>query len=230
MPQIEYYIDVLGADIHMPNILHTAIKQQNLPIIKYLIEKGFDNVKNNSQILGDAIFYTKDLEIVKYIVSVGGIINRLFSSDNDIKYHNEKIRYLTSLGISTMPKVKFITPLYEAVRIENLEIIKYLVSVGANLNLGSITPLCLAVAKRNLEIITYLISVGADVNLGSIDEAIYTRDLEIVKYLVSVGADVNNKSDYSSLTPLEITESLGNLEIVNFLIENGAKRTRCSIL
>lgn len=81
-----------------------------------------------------------------------------------------------------------------------LEVVKYLISKGADINIkdnDGVTALMMASAKGHLEVVKYLIDNGADINAkASVDTtslmvASYYEHLEVVKYLISKGADVN---------------------------------------
>ena len=88
-----------------------------------------------------------------------------------------------------------------------------------------LTPLFAAVSIGNIEVAKYLISVGADVNLRSnvgmpplfFAVAIPNRDIDIIKLLVSAGADVTAKFGEYDWTALRQAESVGTAEIVRYL-------------
>ena len=122
---------------------------------------------------------------------------------------------------------------------DNLEMVKYLVSQGANVNASDkdgYTPLLLAAAvSGNLETVKYLISKGADVD-AEIDSgtrrghtalmlaALRAQDLEMVKYLVRKGADVN-ASDKDGRTVLELInlyEVKDSFRMTKYLVSQGA--------
>lgn len=89
------------------------------------------------------------------------------------------------------------TPLHLAVHLESIEIIKYLVSVGADVNAKNdegVTPLHLAVRTGNIEILTFLLSNGANVHvennekLTPLDLAILKNNIEILDKFENVNA------------------------------------------
>ena len=79
----------------------------------------------------------------------------------------------------------------------------------------------------HLDVVKYLISKGADVNIGNdggsgstaLSVASHKGHLEIVKYLVEKGADVNAKNNYG-MTALMSAASEGHLEVVKVLVES----------
>eukprot|EP01100_Stratorugosa_tubuloviscum_P003252 TRINITY_DN1775_c2_g1_i2.p1 TRINITY_DN1775_c2_g1~~TRINITY_DN1775_c2_g1_i2.p1 ORF type:complete len:144 (+),score=45.43 TRINITY_DN1775_c2_g1_i2:105-536(+) len=103
-----------------------------------------------------------------------------------------------------------ITPLYIAAFFGCIEICKFLIEKGADINKGILfleeeTPLGGAALCGHIEICRLLIEKGADVNKGD-EPPIYLASLkghtEICKLLISKGANVDhiqNVKNYSSL-------------------------------
>ena len=89
------------------------------------------------------------------------------------------------------------------------------------------TPIIIASERGNLEIVRYLVKNGADVNFidacdgTALMEASESGNLEIVKYLVENGANIHFKN-YRGETALMNASAKGNLEVVKYLIEKGA--------
>jgi ankyrin repeat protein len=120
--------------------------------------------------------------------------------------------------------------LHLAVRADNADIIKFLVSNGANVNIKDIygqTPLQLAVLSDNIEVVIQLVSNGAEINIKNsigktpLHDAVYNDHFQTVKYLVSQGAEINTK-DIRSRTPLQLAVIDNKVEISKYLITNGA--------
>jgi len=128
-----------------------------------------------------------------------------------------------------------ITILMAASNAGKIEIVKYLVKNGADINLNDESEyggsaLFNASAEGHLEIVKYLVDNGADINLqvttGSTALMMASDDIEIVKYLIENGADVNIQN-YEGTTALVWASSikrneLKSLELIKYLIENGA--------
>ena len=96
----------------------------------------------------------------------------------------------------------------------NIEVIKWLVTEGADVNANSGGPLQEAISRQNMELIEFLVSRGADVNImpqhgtwTPLHSAVSFENLEIVKLLVSAGANVN-AANVAGYTPLHWTTSL----------------------
>jgi len=117
----------------------------------------------------------------------------------------------------------------------DLEIVKYLISKGAEIN--SVTPGCtplhlVAASPTGVKIINYLISKGADVNAKErngftpLHLAAHTNvNVDIFKCLVSQGAEVNAKGS-GGLTPLHMAAVQNpNIEVLEYLISQGADLT-----
>ena len=122
----------------------------------------------------------------------------------------------------------------------NLEIVKYLISKGADINATTnygVTALMMASLSGSLAVVKALVegkkafisifSKGADINAKdnknrtALLDASITGHLEIVKYLISKGADINAK-DNDGRTALADASANGHLEVVRYLISKGA--------
>ena len=121
------------------------------------------------------------------------------------------------------------TPLIKVVWHGHLDVVKYLVSQGADVNeaKNGWTPLHRAAARGHLDVVKYLVSQGADVNAKNNDGgtpffmAAVHGHLDVVKYLVSQGADVNTEYNGGE-TLLFLPANKGFLDIVKYLVSQGA--------
>ena len=130
------------------------------------------------------------------------------------------------------------TPLFLAAEHNpNIEVVKYLVSRGADVNAKTHTLehtlLHFAVQNPNLEIVRYFVSQGADVNAKNTagyapihEVARHNPNVEVLKYLVSQGANVNTRND-GGATPLHLAaeghpRNVDNVEAVRYLVSQGA--------
>ena len=120
--------------------------------------------------------------------------------------------------------------LRSAIRMENLELIKFALELGADVN-GKTryngTPLYSAIWRESLDVVKFLVSQGADVNERDafgrkpLCDAIETKSLDVVKFLVSQGADV--KIDHDGSTPLHYAVRTTSLDMTQFFVSQGAE-------
>ena len=183
-------------------LLHIASGKGDLSMVKYLVSKGADvNIKADifGQLFTPLTFAADKghLDIVKYLISKGAI-----PSINDLDY---------SIMEGHLDIVKFLFPLIknkdvnrllkEAIKTNNLDIVKYLVLNGANIN---------QVDKNDETPIFY---------------AVRSNSLSIVKYLLSKGAKFKIKNKLNK-TPIQIAEKKGYKDIVNHLHSKGGISTQ----
>jgi len=98
------------------------------------------------------------------------------------------------------------TPLYTAAVFNKTEVVKYLITAGANVNEkdgGGGTPLHEAVGHGNIELVKWLVSKGADLNAKAMDGKVAVLDMakseEMIQYLKSIGAKSAKDSSFSNL-------------------------------
>jgi len=105
-----------------------------------------------------------------------------------------------------------------------IEIVKYLVGIGANVHNGALLKAAMfsSVRKGHLETLKYIVSVGPNVHNDALLKAALLSsidgNLEILKYLVMVGANIRDKIDYA----LILCVRHGHLEIAKYLVSIGA--------
>jgi ankyrin repeat protein len=120
--------------------------------------------------------------------------------------------------------------LSEAVRENNIEIVRLLIELGSEVNdedrilNDDETPLSIAASQGNPEIVQLLINAGAVVNIPLKDPeywtplmcAVSSGNLNVVKLLVEAGADVNEIRDGGNF-PLAIAADNSYQEIFDYL-------------
>jgi ankyrin repeat protein len=124
------------------------------------------------------------------------------------------------------------TPLHWAVQQDRLDIVKALISGGANVNAknryGNV-PLVLAATTGDASVTEALLKAGADVRVsmpetGSVlIAAARTGDPEVIQLLLGAGADVNFAEAYSGQTALMWAAAEGHAQAVTALLAGGAK-------
>ncbi len=129
--------------------------------------------------------------------------------------------------------------LYRAASAGHLEIVKYLVQAGADVNLDSIygnrgSAIRIAAKNRQYETVDYLLSVGADLRVGgehrgsTLTAAVMTGKLDLVKKVVAGGkANLDFKETLmrseDGKSALMIAATRDFSDIVQFLGAHGAK-------
>jgi ankyrin repeat protein len=109
----------------------------------------------------------------------------------------------------------------------NMEIIKYLVEEGVDINAKNYrgANVLMFIANKDMDVFKYLIENGADIynktNDGMTLLMAFSDNFEIINYLLEKGQDVNDKRS-DGYTVLMFASMNGSLEIVKYLIEKGA--------
>lgn len=188
------------------------------------------NEENNSSIntneTEETTYYSyTDEEIIAFIESGDfQTIKKLIESKSlDVNYNLEIDEYSKS------------TPLIEAIKYKQTNIINYLLENNADVNLalGYSTPLTEAMYDE--ELVRKLIDLGADVNLTT--ESGFTplmasagrNNIAIAELLIEKGADIEARDD-DDINALVYASTYNNEEMVKFLLEKGADaNTVCKI-
>ena len=82
----------------------------------------------------------------------------------------------------------------------DLEIIKYLVSLGADIHADNDSAIAYTSRNGHLEVVKYLISVGEDIHVENNYAITYASEnghLEVIKNLVSIGAKYQTDDAYA---------------------------------
>jgi ankyrin repeat protein len=120
--------------------------------------------------------------------------------------------------------------LHLAVRAGNADIVKFLVSKGADANIKDNygqTPLQIAAHSDNAEIVMQLVSHGAEINIKNsigntpLHDAVNNKQIQIVNYLISQRAKINTKN-IRGKSPLHDAVIDRSIEISKHLISKGS--------
>ena len=151
--------------------------------------------------------------------------------------------YTNSYGrqIYTIIDDKYVTPLMIASACKYNDLLKALVSAGADLNLqvksygmNIATALTYCILSGNIEGVSILINAGASMDNREdyLHTAIRRGDLNIVKLLINKGIDINqlpkekgNNEDYKGKSALAYSITKKNKDIVKLLLLNNADLT-----
>ncbi len=193
--QLVKYLVSLGADIHVKeeneSIMTTcAVERGHLDILKYLVSIGadIDGGKDRLVTIASRQGY---LHIVKYLVSLGADMNA-HGKENLIESvsggYLELTQYFIDNGVAYDDNT-----LRCASKYGHLEIVKYLVSLGADIHAEGEWALKYACKKDHINVVEYLVSKGSNIRVDDnlpLDIACKYGNIEIAKYLVSLGADI----------------------------------------
>lgn len=110
------------------------------------------------------------------------------------------------------------------------DLIKYGAKINPHHNDYELTPLHAAILNNDLELVKLLLSLGADPNVkmeGSglcIQDAVIENDIELLKLLLEYGgrAKINDTGGYCGCTALCLAAQRLNIPIIQLLKENGA--------
>jgi ankyrin repeat protein len=192
------------ADEYDNTLLHLAVKQNDLEMVKLLTRKGL--LPNEPNIFGNSP------------LSVAVVLN-----------HYSIAEYLLDRKFN--PNAEHIrgVPLVLAVNSGNVEMVNLLLSKKADPNIHNGRPLLTAVENNNIELARILVYNGALAE-GSrnpyarkpLCEAVKNNNVNMAIFLIAKGANVNAKSGSFGKTCLHVAAESGNLEMISFLINQGA--------
>jgi ankyrin repeat protein len=232
--------DINAVDGIGQTALMRAVDMGQTPVVKALLDAKADvNLKteDGKTALIIAVSNVKP-EIVKALVDAGADVNAmtadnqfpaLIAAQDGSEESKEIIAILASGKANLNASNAAYTPLSYAIEQGNKDLVKALVTAGADPNaktVGGQAPLILAM--DNAEIFQMLLDAKANPNITNssgetaFTAAIQAESLERTETLIKAGADVNLK-DESGRFPLTIAKSFpNNEEMVKLLMENGA--------
>lgn len=188
------------------SIIELLLLEENLSVLRYLLSIKGPTTESLAENLFDVAVETQNLSAIKIIFHVRLDIDRSKVSDY------------------------YFTPLEYALRMENIELVRVLLSAGAQVNAtfstrtcGIKTPLQLAISTGKRELINILLVAGAKADVEDEDEgsalhiAARHGNIEVVQLLISAGADVNSMTEYG-WTALHEAVEYGDITIVKLLI------------
>ena len=228
--------DVNGGDSH--DLLSGAIKNGHIDVVEYLISHGTDVGASLRQRLLYLAAENGYIDFVKYLVSCGADVKG--GRYHDIvgwdchSFSNGDYHDFFDWGYhGFFDGVRYDFPLSGAAKNGHIDVVKYLVSHGADINGGNYHDLPLSDAAENghIDVVQYLVSHGADVGASLKQRLLYLAAengyIDFVKYLVSRGADVNG-GDYHDL-PLSGATKNGYIDVAEYLVSYGADVSACDI-
>ncbi|UYV68873.1 hypothetical protein LAZ67_6001392 [Cordylochernes scorpioides] len=230
-------VDINEEDNENQTALSTAFDKFNIDLALYLLEKGANvNVVNKYLETPLLISARKgNLKMVKYLVKAKACINvanhigKTALSEAIENDHLNVAEFLISEGAEVNTQTESgNTPLIIAATKGNLRIVECLVNAKANLEMSNKDgKTALNLAVYHLDIAKFLIAKGANINTQSkwgstpLINSVY-RDMETVRCLVEARAKLDT-ADIEGYTALNTAVELGYLDIVKYLVEQGAE-------
>ena len=225
--------------------LHEAVQQEQLLVIAGLLEIGVDvdtRDEHGYTPLHRAAFQGNKA-VAALLLENGALIDATnqngrtpllvaLSKESREQIDLGVITLLLERGADANATVGSLTPLNIATSVEDPGLASVLLDYGADANLapeGAMAPLRMAVGKENLSLINVLLEHGADTSISnedgftSLDWAVGKQNSAIVGTLVNHGADTGTPFE-----PLHVAVHHGHYEIVDLLLNHGAKMDRCN--
>ena len=206
------------------SLIYYACEKGHLDIIKYLVWTGIDYTEN-VLVIGAK---NGNLELMNYFVSLGMVVRRcrydiiLHSSKNG---HLHILKHFFKVSDNNIPAAELCDSFRFAVKGGYLEVVKYLVSLGAYV-FNTYYGLSVAASSGYFEMVKYFCEVGVDVRAdhsSAFLKAATNGHLSIVMYLVSMGSEIRHYEDYA----LRNASMYGHLDVVMYLVSLGLDIHSC---
>ena len=230
--------------------LLNAVNEGDKQTVQELIEKGgkvnyIGYVSSRNKSLLEIAVENNDKEMVTLLIEKGADVNLENGGITplDCTENEEIIALLRSHGAKTKEEIEKIdSEFISAVQYLDKEKIKSLISQvsdididisdgGESGSLKNVTALIFAVQNEEFELVRLFVENGAGIKVRDSNDAsalfwaVFKGNVDIIDYLISKGADVNetfSRDGDENLDLLMLAASLGNIEVVNTLLKNGA--------
>ncbi len=212
--------------------LMSAVANGHLELAKYLVQAGasLDAIDDSNNTLLILAAYAGHFRVVKWLIEQGADVNAL-----NVDSFSALIG-AASGGHMKVFKLLFATKKYSdeevnqalltAAKNDQLEVVKYLIENGININFTQTeyTPLMLASISGHLEMVEWLVEHGADVNvlnqdrISALKAAVLENQLEVAKFLVKKGGKLDI-ADSEGNTPFMTAVDYGHLKMVKWFVK-----------
>lgn len=210
--------------------INIAIKSGHLHIVEYLITTGhYAPNDNGSSSLVQLAYNCNKIHIARFLIK-RFLITRSLPSKIINKYYLEialfhgdleTVKYFVSDGMNvidirdifTGPGDDNVFPISRAAQLGHLELVQYLVELGADPQSDDNLPIKQACESGHLQVVKFLVEKGADIraeNDEALKRAAQNGRLHVVKYLVSLGADILN------IVLIKLFDHFNNYEMVDY--------------
>jgi ankyrin repeat protein len=139
------------------------------------------------------------------------------------------VGYLVSKGADVNAKEADFPPLYGAVSVGNAEVVRFLLSKGADAKAANKRGWTLLHGARHADVIRLLVTNGADVRardeqgLLAFHECVKHGNVEAVRTFVELGADIHEKDGYFNRPALHFAAmDNADIEVTKWLVSKGA--------
>lgn len=205
--------------------LDLAIKNNDMDMVKFLVELGVDVNDNNHNFGMRHQIMNSNITWVKFFIDLGVKLDNLLPTA--VSSNNKDVVELLLENGAIMEKNLILR------HAESKEMAEFLISLGADVNGedgSGQTPLHWnIITNKPLDLIRFLIDSGADVNTKDNDGktplhmAVGGHNIDCVKLLIEMGADVGAKNSYGQTPIMQLNPELTNAKkILKLLIAHGA--------
>lgn len=190
-----------------------AIKRDDFDSLKFLMWIGADiRIPNNDFSPLNTACELGNLKFVKFIVEF---------------YENDFFKPNSFFQQNLLPNDYLSIPLSIAAENGHLDVVKYLISKGANPDSphsrNGRCIFCCSVIGGNLDILKLFVSMGVDCkDENPVQLACTHQKVDVVKYLVSIGYPYLSVDFSMEQSYLALACSVGNLELVQYLVSIGS--------
>lgn len=232
--------EIYDENLQLENAFHLAASNGDDLLLEYFNERGFNinQVSNVGTPLHHAVVNDRS-DVIKYLLRMGanmfaknkGDVNAVELAVEEGRIEIVKEFLTNNYDINTCRNKMKATLLYRAANRNQLDIVKYLIQEGANVNLKDTNgrgPLFAAVLGNSEDVIRFLI--GNKCRTHDLDKddcslmhaAASVGNFNIIKLLQKLNLSVTAKSKDTS-TPLHYAVENGHVDCVNYLMEQTSK-------